>query len=116
VKFLANENFPGPSFHSLKAAGIDIIWIANSTPGISDSEVIALAVKESRTILTHDSDYGELIFKYGHRPTGGIIYFKLIEFLPDDPAKILLELIEEKHDFKNRLTVVERHSIRERKY
>ncbi|WP_350097088.1 DUF5615 family PIN-like protein [Imperialibacter sp.] len=116
MKFLANENFPGPSVKLLRSQGVDIEWIAKSSPEIDDHRVMTLAIPEQRTILTHDSDYGELVFKHGHKPKNGVVYFRLNEFLPEDPAKILLKLIESSHDFANRLTVIDSSSIRERIY
>jgi predicted nuclease of predicted toxin-antitoxin system len=116
VKFLANENFPGPSVKLLHSKGIDIEWIAKSSPGIDDHSVMTLAIVKQRTILTHDSDYGELIFKHGYRPKNGVVYFRLVEFMQEDPAKTLLKLIVANHDFENRLTVIDARLIRERIY
>jgi predicted nuclease of predicted toxin-antitoxin system len=72
---------------------IDIISIAEQKPGISDEEVMKIAINELRTIVTHDSDYGELIYKLGYKPKAGVIYFRIYNFEPDDPGKILLDLI-----------------------
>jgi len=74
------------------------------------------AIKENFTILTHDSDYGELIFKYGYKPKAGVIYFRLFEFEPLDPGKILLELIGKRLPFENCLTVVDEKTIRQRSF
>jgi len=75
-----------------------------------------LAINEKRTILTHDSDYGELIFRHGYRPENGVVYFRLNEFNPEEPAVILHSLIKSTHNFSDRLTVIDKNSIRERKY
>lgn len=115
MKFLANENFTAASVNQLKSIGVDIIWITELSPGISDNEVMKIAKLEDRIILTHDSDYGELIFKHKHMPPG-VIYFRLSQFETDEPARILIELINQKHDFRGRLTVIDSDSIRERKY
>jgi predicted nuclease of predicted toxin-antitoxin system len=116
MKFLANENFPGPSIALLQDHGIDILSIAKQFQGISDQQVMRIAIKEERIILTHDSDYGELIFKYGYKPQEGVIYFRMFNFGPSDPAKVLLELINKKTNFKNQLTVIDDRSIRQRTY
>lgn len=73
------------------------------------------ATIEERIILTHDCDYGELIFKYHYRPPG-VILFKMKEFDPWEPAQLLLDLLEKQHDFNNKLSVIDADSIRERKY
>ncbi len=116
MKFLADENFAGASVEWLRNKGVDVTWVAEDTPGISDEQVMNQAIMEKRTVLTHDSDYGELVFKYGFKPSGGLVYFRLNEFEPDEPARILFDLIEKGHVFTNRLTVIDQNSIRERSY
>ena len=116
IKFLANENFSGPSIEFLKLHGVDIKSIASDHPGISDEQVMEIASKDERTILTHDSDYGELIFKHGFKPKAGVVYFRIFEFEPADPAQLLLGIIKEDLDFTNRLTVISENSIRQRSY
>ena len=64
MKFLANENFPFPSITILRNKGYDITSIMEFAHGISDKEVIKIASIEDRIILTFDSYYGALIFKY----------------------------------------------------
>ncbi len=64
MKFLANENFPFPSIKFLRENGYEIISISEESSGIADSEVLQKASAENLIILTFDSDYGELIFKY----------------------------------------------------
>lgn len=116
MRLLANENVAGPSVHLLREKGMDVLWVVEHAPGIPDHEVMALADMESRTILTHDSDYGELIFKHGHRPKAGVVYFRLHDYASTDPAEMLLGLIDQGHDFSGRLTVVDALSVRERRY
>jgi len=115
MKFLANENFPGPSISFLRQNNIDVKSIAEQHPGISDEQVMKIGINEERTILTHDSDYGELIFKFGYKPKAGVIYFRIYDFEPIDPGKMLLTLISQ-FDFTERLTVVNENSIRQRPY
>jgi predicted nuclease of predicted toxin-antitoxin system len=62
--YLANENFPRPSILLLRNNGLIIESIQESSLGISDDEVMITAVKKNLIILTFDSDYGELIYKY----------------------------------------------------
>ncbi len=74
MRLLANENFPLTSVKILENAGYDIIYAGLNFKGILDNEVINIAIKEERTIITFDRDYGELIFKKGYRPRAGVIY------------------------------------------
>ena len=70
---LADENFPLSSYNLLQNRGYDIEHILLNQPGIPDEEVINIAIESDRIILTFDSDIGELVFKFGYKPTG-VIY------------------------------------------
>jgi predicted nuclease of predicted toxin-antitoxin system len=76
LKFLANENVPLSSVTHLKSHGMDVTAIGVDHRGISDEEVMKIAIAESRTIITYDSDYGELIFKHGYKPDAGVIFIR----------------------------------------
>lgn len=117
MKLLANENFPLKSVRFLKSKGFDIIGIGVDFSGYSDDEVMNLAIREKRTILTFDRDYGELIFKHNYRPEKGVIYLRLEKYDPDEPGKIIQKLlVKEKIITKNTLTVFNGTSIRQKKY
>lgn len=85
--FLANENFPQPSINYLRNNHIDILSIQESFPGISDLEVLSLAKNLNRTIVTFDSDYGELIFKYALKEPPPVLSF----FVSKEPLLSMLE-------------------------
>jgi len=117
IKILANENFPAISVLLLNDSGFNIKSIGTCCSGISDIEVIKISENENRTIITFDSDYGELIFKYGYKPKAGVIYLRWKTFTPDEPANYLIDLLKgEKITFKNALTVIDRNSIRQKGY
>jgi len=116
MKFLANENFPEPSIKLLRQEGLDVFSISEFQPGMSDEQVMTLSISENRTILTHDSDYGTLIFRFGYKPSSGVVYFRIYDFKPEDPGKILLNLLEQKVDFTKMLTVINERSLRQRAY
>jgi predicted nuclease of predicted toxin-antitoxin system len=117
MKLLANENFPLLSVTILIDAGFDIKAIGKDFAGILDSEVINIAIEEDRTILTFDRDYGELIFKKGFRPSGGVIYLRWDDFQPNEPGEYLIELFKSKNiQYEGMLTVISENNIRQRKY
>lgn len=53
--FLADENFPVPSYLYLLENGYDIKHIGIINASISDEEVIILAIQEERILLTFDA-------------------------------------------------------------
>jgi predicted nuclease of predicted toxin-antitoxin system len=117
LKLLANENFPLDSVKYLLTKGFDVISIGKDYAGYKDKEIIDLAQKEERIILTFDRDYGELIFKHNYQPERGVIYLRLDKYEPDEPGKITEHLLSvEKIVTDRTLTVFDGETIRQRKY
>jgi len=117
MKFIANENFPKAAVKILRDKSYDVVAIGESNPSTRDEEVMRLAIEDTRTILTFDRDYGELVFKYGYKPTAGVIYFRVESFEPAEPAQWVISLIT-KSDFgiEGMFTVYELDRIRQRKF
>ena len=117
MKLLANENFPYKSIYYLRSKGYDILSIGMDNPSILDSEIMAIAINEERTILTFDRDYGELIFRHNYKPESGVIYLRLEEYEPDEPGYIIEQiLINKEIDLSRALTVIDKNGLRQRKY
>lgn len=57
MKFLADENVPLCIIQQLEEKGIDIKHVATTHIGITDEEVINLANKDNRVLITFDSDF-----------------------------------------------------------
>jgi predicted nuclease of predicted toxin-antitoxin system len=73
VRFLLDEsvNFPAAAF--LQQLGHDVTAIAREYPhGLADREVLALAHREQRILLTNDRGFGDLVFREA-LPHAGII-------------------------------------------
>lgn len=117
MKILANENFPKTSVLFLQSIGYDIKSIGIDVAGISDYEVMKIAIAENRLIVTFDSDYGELIFKHGYKPPAGVIYLRIMEYSPEYPGEMIHDILSTtKLDFSHKLTVIDKNGIRQRSY
>lgn len=118
MKFLADENFPMPSVTVLREAGHDVLHVGEIAGGASDVDVILLANKDGRTILTFDSDLGTLALAFNRPAHGGIVYFRLFSYRPDTPAHMLLDHLaaNPKTDLSGRITVFDPPRIRQRKF
>ncbi len=115
MRFLANENFPLLSVRLLRQADLEVASVTEDSPGIEDSEVLDRAADEERVILTFDRDYGELIYRLRLRSPRGVIYLRFHPHTPEEPASILLNLLQiEGLQFEERFTVVDRDRIRQR--
>ena len=118
MKFLADENFPFPSAALLTAAGHDVIHVSDRASGASDEDVVALANKDGRTVLTFDGDIGTLAIARNQPVHGGIVYFRLFSYKPDTPALMLLDYLtaNPEVDLSERITVFDPPRVRQRKF
>jgi len=73
VRFLADENLDFAVVRSLRSAGHDVRALAEETTRTVDAEVIALARREGRILLTEDKDFGWLAFVAGASSEGVIL-------------------------------------------
>lgn len=115
-RFLANENIPLATVLRLRKEGLDVASISLDAPSITDREVLRISIDENRTIITFDRDYGELIDKHGFRPPAGVIYLRMQNHQPEEPAELLLKLLNNPNfEFAGLFTVADEKSIRQRK-
>jgi predicted nuclease of predicted toxin-antitoxin system len=86
VRWLADECVAAPLVASLRAAGHDVLYVVEAAAGLSDADVIALALRERRLLLTEDKDFGELVFR-GGRAVPGVVLMRI------DPENVELKKI-----------------------
>jgi predicted nuclease of predicted toxin-antitoxin system len=111
-RLLANENVPLPSVTLLRDAGFDVLAIAESNPGLSDRAVLDRSVSDARWIITFDRDYGELIYARDMPPPPALILVRVRSYRPEDPGRMLLELLESPSGYIDQFVVLEEGSIR----
>jgi len=71
VQFLADESCDFNVVKAPRAAGFEIVPIAEVLPGATDVQVIELAVGEDRILLTEDKDFGRSIARRRIDPLSG---------------------------------------------
>ena len=52
MRFLADKNIPCDAVAEIEAASHNIVWVRTVAPGSKDEDILALAVREERIILT----------------------------------------------------------------
>jgi len=62
MRFLADECCDFSVVKALITAGYDVVCVSEIRPRSDDSEVIKLAVREKRIVLTEDKDFGQLVY------------------------------------------------------
>jgi hypothetical protein len=115
MRFLANENFPGPAVAALQRAGHDVVWVRNTKPGISDSDVLAWAIREQRILLTFDKDFGELAGNLALPQECGVVLIRRPMPRPGDNGQHLAGLITARTDWSGYFSVIEPSRVRMRR-
>ena len=75
-RFLTDENVDKELVDFLIGQGFDVWDIkASGNFGLDDQEILEIAYREDRVVVTQDSDFGKLIFQ-GKIPFQGLIYLR----------------------------------------
>ncbi|HXG60369.1 MAG TPA: DUF5615 family PIN-like protein [Planctomycetota bacterium] len=92
MRFLVDENLGvGLALH-LRSLGHDAASVAEVARGASDEDVLALALKEERILVTEDKDFGRLVFARSLRHAG-VMLLKLRHSLPTQVRKAVGEAV-----------------------
>ena len=113
--FGANDNVPQDCVVRLRQSGNDVLWIRETGPGSTDSEVLSRALIEDRLLLTFDKDFGELVFKRGTAASRGIVLFRISQPSPAAVAVRVNAVLASRNDWSGHFSVVDDHTIRMRK-
>lgn len=76
---MADENIEREFVKALRDADLDILSVWERYVGIGDDEILQIAESLKAVILTYDTDFGELVFRYGLK-SYGVITFKIERF------------------------------------
>ena len=115
-KLLADENIPAKAIEALRDAGCDLLSVRETAAGVSDEEVLRIAVAQGRILVTFDRDYGELIFGEGREPPPSIIYFRVFPTGPGDVSDAVLSLLADSNAIDGAMVIVSSQGIRRRRF
>ena len=114
MKFLLDESVEFRLSSWLAGKGHDVTAIAHDYPHtLSDREVVEIARREGRVLITSDRDFGELIFrqKLSH---AGVIFFRMGAATLDAKIARLRTLFATHPEHLRSFVVVSERSIRVR--
>lgn len=94
MKFVADENFPQEALRLLRQCGFDVASIAETNPGLPDTEVLGIASAEGRTLLTYDKDFGDLAFRQGLPASCGAILFRTGSLTPTESGGLAIATLQ----------------------
>jgi predicted nuclease of predicted toxin-antitoxin system len=92
MRFLADESFDFDVVRALRSAGHDVQAVAEISPRAADSDVVDLAVKENKLLLTEDKDFGRLVFA-DHRASGGVILLRFPAGARQEAPKAVVSVV-----------------------
>ncbi|NVN86437.1 MAG: DUF5615 family PIN-like protein [Rhodopseudomonas sp.] len=92
MRWLGDECVSASLVMALRADGHDVLYIAEMAAGLSDAEVIGLALHERRLLLTEDKDFGDLVVRQG-RSVPGVVLIRIDSAKPSLKATRLAAAI-----------------------
>jgi len=112
VKYLADENIPLEAVQQLRAAGLDVASASELMAGSADLDVLELANREDRVIITFDKDFAELVFR-GHRPApSGVMLLRVRPRSRGSVAETLLLLLRSDRSWHGHFSVITDKRVR----
>lgn len=79
MNLLADESVDRAIVERLRDDGHEVVYVAELTPSIADSEVLQKANDSRALLLTADKDFGELVFRQ-RRLHAGVVLIRLAGF------------------------------------
>ncbi len=114
MRFLVNENVTGTVIRELRQRGHDVLSVKGSMRSEPDEVIMARAQREQQVVITHDTDFGELAFRYQLPASCGVILFRLSGADPETDDRRALETLESRTDWAGHFSVVTNDRIRMR--
>ena len=84
MKILADENMQREVVLRLRLNGHDVRWAGETNRSAADLSLLQLATREKRTLITYDTDFGEIIYRGNRQAPYGIILFRLHIDVPEE--------------------------------
>jgi len=96
----------------LREAGCDVTAIRDINPRASDTEILKLAVEESRIVLTMDKDFGELVYRSG-KAHAGVLILRMEDADGDAKTAVVGNILRKHSDkLENRFCVYQDGTLR----
>ena len=93
MRFLADESCDFAAVRTLRAAGHDVVTVAETAPSAEDEAVVGLALREQRILLTEDRDFGRILFAQGAESVG-VIYLRFPASTRSELGPSVVRLVE----------------------
>ena len=103
MKFITDENLGIQIPRFLKSLDYDVISVIEVALSYPDIDILAIANKENRILLTTDKDFGELVFKE-KLIHSGVILLRLRDESVKNKKKVILRELNSGKNFEGKFT------------
>ncbi|MBF0352325.1 MAG: DUF5615 family PIN-like protein [SAR324 cluster bacterium] len=98
MQILTDENISPKVVAFLRQQGVNVLDAKEQKwYGFSDAELLEIAFREKRFILTHDSDFGTLAMNEG-KACYGILYLRFKNVHPQNVISICEQFLKQDHN------------------
>ena len=111
MKLLADENIPVRALDLLKQERVDIVSVLDFTQGLSDDDVLTIAMEQERVLVTFDKDFVDIIFRT-RAETKGVVLLRFMPKSPEQLARRLKALLDSEIQLEDHFVVLNDKRIR----
>ena len=117
VRLIVDANIRGDVLDLLRGANHDVISIYETARSMADEDVLALAVRESRILVTLDkTDFGALIYREQSPPPPAVILFRMPSITVTDASHFISDSIAAREDWEGYFWVIDERGVRRRTF
>jgi len=115
MNFLADEGVDKSIVDALKQEKHKVWYIAEISPGISDTDVLNIANEHQAILITADKDFGDLVFRQ-KRSNNGIILIRIEGLSQTEKSTLIINTVSvHAQELYHAFTVVTPKLVRIRK-
>ena len=105
MKFFADESIESEVVKRLRQEQHDVLHVPEIQPGLPDEDVLTRAHTAQAILLTHDKDFGSLVFQKKYLSTG-VVLCRLQDLKAARKADLIAEMIRTYSDELHRAFAV----------
>lgn len=112
LKLLIDFNIGRYTANDAENQGHDVLFVGDLDKRMLDENILALAVRERRLIITMDADFGELVYQ-SRQDHSGIMLLRIPDANRLEKARVVRQILDQYGDqLVNRFTVYKNGRLR----
>ena len=115
MNHLADESVDRQIVDALREAGYKVTYVAETSSGISDTEVLQQANQSEAILITGDKDFGELVFRLKLN-NYGVVLLRISGLSQSQKVAIAMDTFtDHSAEFSGSFSVITRNGVRVRR-